>query len=1106
MKITITDKCKEYILNAENGIKFQVKGYAFLVDNERILPKKGSEVKLKDLYRKNPTEEDDLIVLDPLKKSNADILYRLFDTTYIPATELKSTDKYPFGTYKFRFDQGLNPNKKGGFCCADYNCSQFDAILVIGQKFDEYPTYVKEEERSFLAAYITPEEGEDLKIDNLYDTDPDATGPVSKVISWVFSLGEFDDDKVKVLYDEDYKELMKNYSLKDNQTTMIRIDEKDVEEEVETQAVTVPKKSALFLVQSSSVGTQYDEVINDLQLNQGFANNFAGTYVPSNIILTDETEKVNNLWNVKPAITIFDDHNSPIAKPQMMLSYTDNDGLAINSLAITYSKDTNKQVFSINDVTGNDTIQANLFPEDLHEENKYCVDPKYKPYNNTVVSAWSAEQNNPRFFKLHSNGGVYSGFKVYNTIEISSKGNNLSACSSNAFYVANYNTINNSVLSEFIHSNNNNINLLSNVSFIDSHNVLFSDVAPQASYTPVLTGHTLIGVNGEQNRYLLYSVPTETTGSESAQVVQGSYSNYTHIGTNYLTQFYNDFGTLHITGFNDRDGKVQIPILNDTRHIKGKVIVTAASSKSDTTGNATSRPIELDINYGYFGNQEYETILNINNFSLIGHEGLLASRAFYKEWAYPGKEYEGYSTSLKKGNWVLTGTPTGRNPNDYTIVFGNYNSLLNTNKSSPRLTGYNGITDYYRSYINDGFVLGSNNVVSSIYNTSKTEDCSYINYPFFINQQDNAFCKVPQGTSTGLYYAFRAITTDEGDYSLNKLLVVGGGEGYTDNIQDTIFSPAENVSKEKHYYEVAKRIDVFSVEKDSFQLVHNNTYDLNPSLSATTVGYIPGMFAVRGWEKPVQKYHYRFTSAYNGSAPSGVNIISANLVTSPNTYNLQNTIYTPTGMLIPLIRSSNDGYKINIEHINDYIKGSTITGISKRVNFTALKNKYDEFMQKRYTFVYKTPGVCTVTFLKGAKGGKGTKGTKGYKGMKGYKGSKGLVKGRDYTVDWRYRLYIDDLFNGLNTKGIKLRGNGVKGIKSRVYTIYLVNENKKHTITFKGIRMRKVGAKYQTLMTTRYIHPGMTQRIMFVDNGANGQYGVMNFNYYNENNDSFMTR
>lgn len=1088
MIITITDKCKEYILNAENGIKFQVKGYAFLVDNERILPKKGSEVKLKDLYRKNPTEEDDLIVLDPLKNTNQDILYRLFDTTYVPATELKSTDKYPFGTYKFRIDQGLNPKKKGGFCCADYNCSHFDAILVIGQKFDESPAYVKEEERSFLAAYITPDPQKDeekdlFKIDSLNDNGENASGPVARVISWIFSLGEFDDGSdVQIKYDEDYKELMKNHYLKDNQTTMIRIGDEES-----------PKKTALFLVQAPGLGTQYDAVINNLELNQGFSDNFSGTYVPTNIILTDETEKVNNLWNVKPAITIFDDHNSPIAKPQMMLSYCDNDGLSINSLAITYSKDPNKEVFSINDVTGNDNIQANLFPEDIHEENKFCIDPEYKPYNNTVISAWSAESANNRFFKLHSNGGHYSGLQVYNTFELSSKGTNLSACSSNAFYVSNYNTLNNSVLSEFINSNNNTINFLSNVSFIGSNNVLFSDKIPQANTTPVLTGHTLIGVNGEQNRYWLYSEPKIITGSEYTQVIQGSYSNYTHIGTNKLTQFYNDFGTLSITGFDGRGGHVQIPILNDTKHIKGKVYVTAASSKDDNTGKLVKRPIELDINYNYFNEytQEFDTILNLNNFALIGHEGLLASRAFYKDWAYPGREYEGFSNSLNKGNWVLTGTPTGINPNDYTIVFGNYNSLLNTNKSSPRLTDFNGVYYYYRSYINDELVLDANNTISSIYNSSNTYNCYYINYPYFINQQDNAFSEFPQ-TTTGLYYAFKSITTDEGDYSLNKLLVVGGGEGYTDNIQDTIFSPAENVSKEKHYYEFAKRIDVFSVEKDSFQLVHNNTYDLNPSLSATKVGYIPGMFAVRGWEKPVQKYHYRFTSAYNGSAPSGINIVSANLVTSPNTYNLQNTIYTPSGMLIPLIRSSNDGYKLNIEHINDYIKGSTIVGISNRVNFTNLQKKYDEFMQKRYTFVYKTPGVCTITYKKGTN--------------EANMNTKGLVKGKDYTVDWRYRLNMDDLFNGLSTKGINIRNNGVKGIKSRVYTIYLVNENKKHTITFEGIRMRKVGNKYQTLMTTRQIKPGMTQRIMFVDNGANGQYGVMNFNYYNENNDTFMTR
>ena len=1099
MKITITDKCKEYILNAENGIKFQVKGYAFLVDNERILPKKGSEVKLKDLYRKNPTEEDDLIVLDPLKNKNQDILYRLFDTTYVPATELKTEEKYPFGTYKFRFDQGLNPNKKGGFCCADYNCSKFDALLVIGQKFDEYPTYVKEEERCFLAAYITPDPQNDdekdlFKIDSLDDKGVNASGPVSRVISWVFSLGEVEDgsETVQIMYDEDYKNLMENYELKDNQTTMIRVGGEES-----------TKKTALFLVQAPGLGTQYDEVINNLEINQAEEINrqliekelpptytpidFSGTYVPTNIILTDETEKVNNFWNVKPAITIFDDHNSPIAKPQMMLSYCDDTGLSINSLAITYSKDKDKQLFSINDVTGNDTIQANLFPEDLHEENKLCVDPEYKPYNNTVVSAWDAEKNNPRFFKLHSNGGHYIGFHVYNTFELSSKGTNLSACSSNTFYISNYNTLKNSVLSEFIHSNNNNINLLSNASFIDSHNILFDSYPEQEPYknnTPTLTGHTLIGVNGEQIRYSLTGVASYFSDNI---VKQGTYNNFTHIGTNKLTQIYNDFPSTTITSFDNRSF---IPVLNDVKNVKGKVLVSSFSSMSDTTSSTTGfRPLEIVLGYETFSSMSrlfhYESILNINNFALIGHEGLLASRAFYKDWYYPGREYEGYSNSLKKDNWVLTGTFTGENPNDFTVVFGNYNSLLNTNKSSPRMgNDWGTIESYYRNHLNDGLIASSTNELSSIYNNSniyKINDIIGFNDICFYNQQDNTFCKTLSGY-------FNQISTDEGDYSLNKLLVVGGGEGYTENAQSTIFSPAENVSKEKHYYEVAKRIDVFSVEKDSYQLVHNNTYDLNPSLSATKVGYIPGMFAVRGWEKPIQKYHYRYTSAYNGEAPTGKNIISATLVKSPNTYNLQNTIYSPTGMLIPLIRSSNDGYKLNIEHLNDYIKGSTINGISKRVNFTGLQNKVDEFMQKRYTFVYKTPGVCTITYKKGTKG------------------EKGLVKGRDYTVDWRYRLYIDDIFNGLGTKGIKLRGNGVKGIKSRVYTIYLVNENKKHTITFKGIRMRKVGAKYQTLMTTRYIQPGMTQRIMFVDNGANGQYGVMNFDYYNENNDSFMTK
>ena len=150
MKITITNKCKEYILKAENGIKFQVKGYAFLVDNEKIVASAGeklADLQLKNLYRKDPTDDDELIVYDPTKPSNVDILYKLFDTTYIPSLELKSETGYNFGSYKIRVDQGLDPTKPGGFCCEDYNCDRFDAILVIGELCTENRYFISEQER-----------------------------------------------------------------------------------------------------------------------------------------------------------------------------------------------------------------------------------------------------------------------------------------------------------------------------------------------------------------------------------------------------------------------------------------------------------------------------------------------------------------------------------------------------------------------------------------------------------------------------------------------------------------------------------------------------------------------------------------------------------------------------------------------------------------------------------------------------------------------------------------------------------------------------------------------------------------------------------------------
>ena len=239
------------------------------------------------------------------------------------------------------------------------------------------------------------------------------------------------------------------------------------------------------------------------------------------------------------------------------------------------------------------------------------------------------------------------------------------------------------------------------------------------------------------------------------------------------------------------------------------------------------------------------------------------------------------------------------------------------------------------------------------------------------------------------------------------------------------------------------------------------------------------MFAVRGWKKPVQKYHYRFTSGWNDdNTRIIINNNFEDMTQSINNYHLQNTIYTPDSILFPMIRSSNDVYRLNIEHIYDYIKGNTIQGVTRHINYAPLQNKENEFMSRRYTYVYRTAGV------------------KGFKGAKGAKGLKGM----------RYKMFIEDLFDGLNKKGANIHSSGVKGTNSKCYTIYLFNENPTETLTFKGIRMRKVGSSYQTLRATRYIRPGEIQRIMYIDNGYNGEYGVVNFGYFNENNGTFNTK
>ena len=1037
VKITITNKCKEYVLNAEKGIKFQIKGYAFLLDRENILSQNNLEtIQLKDLYRRNPSENDELIVYDPTKDQSADILYKLFDTTYIPALEVNTSNAYTFGTYTFKVDQSLNPYKLGGFCASDYNADKFDAILVIGQRFKEENTYVSALDKCFLAAIIT-NDNEGFQLDDLTD----GGEPYSQTITWDLTIAETNNlDNLEL--STQYKDFVDNHkvSLKDHQTTRVSGDK------------------PLFLVPANDLN--YDYEINTIRNKTAYAiesatnvEPFEGVYDYANIVLTDETEKINNLWNISAAVTIFDRHDSNIVKPQIMLSYgvEQDDVFNTDAVALYYSR--TKNFFSLSQATGNDKIQVNLFPEDMHDENKFCVDEEIKAFNNTVISAESATSGNQRFFRLHSNGGYYAALDnegnilpetfSQNTFEVSSKRNNLVKSNDNALLISNDNLLNDVSSTLFLNSTANNLQKLNEAIFINANDVVLSSINNTDIYQ-----HSYIGVNGIRDIIPFYGY-------------KYSFDNITYIGNNYHSQTHNPF-KLDETYY----------IVNDIKHIKGKFSQILPPRPGDEEPKIENNSIEYDTGITS-AKTKTDLISNVSNVASIGHEGLVATKNFYTPFMYEGIKYEGYSDSLNVSSFLLTGDRTASIPNDYSVVFGNYNSYMNPfTLKSENVTS---IKDYYKFYkgeLLDGTV---NNTISSIYNTShiySTDGLAGDAAPFsimhFNNQQDNYFC----GADTSGSY--NDISADEGDYSLNKIFVVGGGESYTNRFNQIPYTPAENVSKFTDYNETEKRIDLFSVEKDSYQLIHNNNYDENPHFSATKVGYIPSMFAVRGWKKPVQKYHYRFTSGWNQNNNLD---ISCTMTPTINNFHLQNTIYTPDSILFPMIRSSNDVYRLNIEHIYDYINGNTIQGVTKYINYAPIQNKEEELMSKRYTYVYRTAGVKTV------------KGTKGLKG----------------TVSWRYKMYIEDLFDGLNKKGANIHSSGVKGTNAKCYTIYLFNENPTETLTFKGIRMRKVGSSYQTLRATRYIRPGEIQRIMYIDNGYNGEYGVVNFGYFNENNGKFNT-
>ena len=196
------------------------------------------------------------------------------------------------------------------------------------------------------------------------------------------------------------------------------------------------------------------------------------------------------------------------------------------------------------------------------------------------------------------------------------------------------------------------------------------------------------------------------------------------------------------------------------------------------------------------------------------------------------------------------------------------------------------------------------------------------------------------------------------------------------------------------------------------------------------------MFAVRGFDSVTQEYSYHYTWA-TSSDENQTRFIKPELYQNINQYNLHHSVYTPTGIYIPLQRSSNDLYKMNFKNIKGLINGNVIE-TNKSLNYDAI-NSLNTFDQ--YSFVIKTKGL--------------------------------QVKGSDGNLVTKYDFDMATIVDFYALKGINIPMSNMNGDNTNVYTFYILNNNPRKGLNFKGFRLNKNGNSVQTLYKNKYIPKGL---------------------------------
>ena len=965
MQIIFTDKCKKNIIYSEGGIKLNLNGYAFY--NADLSNTDIEKLTLDDI-------KTDKIICKNTITDIYDLPNNLFDFTFIPALDssvIKNKEKdtelntvvAKFGQYEIDINKGLTEKS-------------FSSILIIGEEFNEDQIFVYPKKKYYLAAVITDEEN--FSVEN-----------PQKIIFKV-SLTDFKKEEINEslrVIDTDFNEFTKNEFMKDLNTIQLP----------DNYTLTPDKKH-----------NDYDSEINIVKFDSEIGNNNVISH-PTNLVLLDKSNKMNNNWNMRSRVTVgVDNGDKQCNEPHLELSYgvkDSTDEFISNSVVFQYD---NNHI-GINQCTGINKLQVDIFPEDIEVENKRCIKKRIKRFNIFDYSLVSANQ---AFFKYDSHNSKYTS-GANNTFEFINRNNtlgtsyfpvkNVSLIRSSDNFLSGYNS--NSLL---LNSNYNNLGY----SFIDS--TLINSVGTNFVNNGVYYNQ---GSTVPQYRSRYYNnvfIGTENIGAD-IKPNRIFANNITFIGKNTSSNYAvttSDYSIL-------TDCLYTVPCnVSSTEEIK-----------------------RVDLGFGYRATTGTSNNLNIGNETLIGFNGLSVDRLPNYQVFYKRSDYLG--TDENKKSYYYYSNTYEQSDTTFAVKMGNYNANYNPNALQAFV-----YTDL-SSYMNDGDEYS--NTVSSYYSVDPDNPSAFtIGTGMYDEHLYQLYFKNSHDTIYTENNSFGSISADEGDFSIEKLWVVGNGNDLLGkNI--TGLSPAQMASNKYEEGKYCHKIDLFSVEKDSYQLVHNTENINNSPIDCAYVQHFPGIFAVRGTVPVTNKYfQYR-----QGKSPSTTSKKTF------NKFNLQNAIYTTNGIYIPRKITSNDVYPLTFDTLNDFSQngGDKSTLLSPVEKYSALITN----SKKVTSFVYECSGI---------------------------------VKNKQRSYD----VYVKDIISDLNKRFEKLGivipfTENKAGVSQQIYTFYLIN-TANHNLRFNGELRGNV--IYPKSKVVKILNPGDCIEIIYSDKfWINGKSvgGVLNFEY-----------